>query len=44
MPWVLDGASPERTERILGGLPAPLLAAYRDEWRPAYVRLEIWGA
>jgi iron-sulfur cluster repair protein YtfE (RIC family) len=44
MPWVLDSADPERAERILGGLPAPLLAAYREEWQPAYARLEIWGA
>ncbi|GAA4458154.1 hemerythrin domain-containing protein [Phytohabitans houttuyneae] len=43
LPWVLDSASPERTERILGGLPTPLLAAYRDEWQPAYARLQIWG-
>lgn len=43
LPWVLDSARPERAERILGGLPAPLLAAYRDEWQPAYVRLEAWG-
>ncbi|MDQ7910945.1 hemerythrin domain-containing protein [Phytohabitans sp. ZYX-F-186] len=43
LPWVLDGAGPARAERILGGLPAPLLAAYRDEWRPAYVRLGLWA-
>lgn len=43
LPWVLDSASQEWIERILGGLPAPLLAAYRDEWQPAYERLEIWG-
>jgi iron-sulfur cluster repair protein YtfE (RIC family) len=43
MPWMLDSADPERAERILGGLPAPLLAAYREEWQPAYARLEIWG-
>jgi hypothetical protein len=43
LPWVLDGADPARAERILGGLPAPLLAAYRAEWLPAYARLEIWG-
>jgi iron-sulfur cluster repair protein YtfE (RIC family) len=43
LPWVLEEAGPERTERILGGLPPQLLAAYRDDWQPAYVRLEIWG-
>jgi iron-sulfur cluster repair protein YtfE (RIC family) len=43
LPWVLDGADPDRADRILGGLPAPLLAAYRGEWQPAYARLELWG-
>ncbi|BCB80060.1 hypothetical protein GCM10022251_07630 [Phytohabitans flavus] len=43
LPWMLDSVDPARTEQILGGLPAPLLASYRDEWQPAYARLEIWG-
>lgn len=43
LPWVLDGVDPERADRLLGTLPAPLLAAYRDEWQPAYARLGIWG-
>ena len=42
LPWVLDSADPARAERIIAGLPAPLLAAYGDEWLPAYARLKIW--
>lgn len=43
LPWLLDGASPERTALVLGRFPEQLLAAYRDEWRPAYARLNLWG-
>jgi iron-sulfur cluster repair protein YtfE (RIC family) len=43
LPWLLDGASSERTALVLGRFPEPLLAAYRDEWRPAYARLDLWG-
>ncbi|ADG88746.1 hypothetical protein TBS_10450 [Thermobispora bispora] len=44
LPWVLDGASPERVAAVLGRLPEELRAAYADEWRPAYARLDRWGA
>lgn len=43
LPWLLDGASSERTALVLGRFPEQLLTAYRDEWRPAYARLDLWG-
>jgi hypothetical protein len=43
LPWVLDGLAPERAAGILAGLPEPFRAAYRDEWRPAFDRLRLWG-
>lgn len=44
LPWLLDGMSPERMAGVLAGLPENLRAAYRDEWEPAYARLNPWGA
>jgi hypothetical protein len=44
MPWLLTGASPQVLGAVLGKFPPPLLAAYRDQWAPAYAALEIWPA
>ena len=44
MPWLLNGASPQTMAAIAGKFPPPLLAAYRDEWAPAYAALDIWPA
>jgi iron-sulfur cluster repair protein YtfE (RIC family) len=44
LPWLLDGASPERTALVAGRLPEQLRVSYRDEWLPAYSRLELWGS
>jgi hypothetical protein len=44
LPWLLDGASPEVTARVLGLLPAPLQRTFRDEWQPAYATLTLWPA
>jgi hypothetical protein len=43
LPWLLDGASAERTAMILGRMPEPVRIAYRDEWRAAYAELDLWG-
>jgi iron-sulfur cluster repair protein YtfE (RIC family) len=43
MPWVFDGASPEAAASVLGQLPPPLQATYRDQWQPAYAKLKLWG-
>jgi hypothetical protein len=44
MPWLLSGARPQILGAILGKFPPPLLAAYREQWAPAYAALEIWPA
>jgi hypothetical protein len=43
LPWVLDGASTETTERVLGLIPEPVQQAYGNEWRPAYAALDRWA-
>jgi hypothetical protein len=42
MPWLLNGASPQMLDVILGKFPPPLLAAYRDQWGPSYAAMTIW--
>jgi hypothetical protein len=44
MPWLLNGASPQTLDAILGNFPPPLLAAYREQWAPSYAALTIWPA
>jgi Hemerythrin HHE cation binding domain len=44
MPWLLNGASPQTLDAVLGNFPPPLLAAYREQWAPAYATLTIWPA
>jgi hypothetical protein len=44
MPWVLSGASPQTLDAILRKFPPHLLAAYREQWAPAYAALDIWPA
>ena len=43
LPWLLDGLAPDRAARILAGMPEPIRVAYRDEWRPEFDRLRLWG-
>ena len=42
MPWLLAEARPQIRNAVLGKFPPPLLAAYREQWAPAYAALEIW--
>jgi Hemerythrin HHE cation binding domain len=44
MPWLLNGASPQMLNAVLGKFPPPLLAAYREEWGPRYAAMTIWPA
>lgn len=44
MPWLLNGASPQMLDAILGKFPPPLLTAFREEWGPRYAGLDIWNA
>jgi Hemerythrin HHE cation binding domain len=43
LPWILDGADPERTTAILRDLPQPVQHAYRNEWQPAYAAKDWWA-
>ena len=42
MPWLLNGASPQTLDAVLGNFPPPLLAAYRERWAPTFAALTIW--
>ena len=44
MPWLLNGASPQTMAAIMDKFPPPFLAAYREQWAPAYAALTIWPA
>ena len=44
MPWLLNGASPQTLDAVLGKFPPPLLTAFRQEWSPRYAALDIWPA
>src|SRR6266542_2961442 len=41
-PWLLDEASAEQIQAVLGGLPAPLRVVYRRIWQPRYARHDHW--
>ncbi|MYW06119.1 hemerythrin domain-containing protein, partial [Streptomyces sp. SID3343] len=43
LPWLLDGASEERTDAVLGRLPEPARSAFHGTWRPAYIELNRWA-
>jgi hypothetical protein len=43
-PWVLDGADEQTTATMLGMLPEPVRAAYRDQWQPAFAAIDRWTA
>lgn len=44
LPWMLDGATPERTEGVLRFIPPHLQELYRASWRPAYVQANPWSS
>jgi Hemerythrin HHE cation binding domain len=44
MPWLLNGASPQTLDAVLGKFPPPLLTAFREEWGPRYAALDTWNA
>jgi hypothetical protein len=44
MPWLLNGASPQTLDAVLGNFPPPLLTAYREQWSAEYAALTIWPA
>ncbi|HET9516916.1 MAG TPA: hemerythrin domain-containing protein [Actinoplanes sp.] len=44
LPWLLDGASPQTIEAVLGRMPAAMQQTFATEWRPAYLDLRPWNA
>lgn len=42
LPWLLDGAPADTSERVLGTLPAPARVLYRAVWRRGYARTPRW--
>jgi Hemerythrin HHE cation binding domain len=43
LPWLLDDADARTTALVLERMPAPILAAYHDEWRAAYADLSLYA-
>ena len=44
MPWLLNGASPQTLDAVLGKFPPPLLTAFREQWGPRFAALDLWNA
>jgi len=44
MPWLLNQASPQTRDAVLGKFPPPLLTAFREQWGPSYAAMTIWPA
>jgi iron-sulfur cluster repair protein YtfE (RIC family) len=42
VPWMLDGAPPATSKRLLNMLPPPARLLYRALWRPGYARTSRW--
>lgn len=43
LPWLLDGATADKTASILSRLPEAARRAYLQEWQAAYADLDLWG-
>jgi hypothetical protein len=43
LPWLLDGADEDTSARVLSRIPEPVQQSYRNEWRPAYAKLDGWA-
>lgn len=44
LPWLLDGAGAEGTERVLATMPPPIRQSHEDEWRRAHHARDRWAA
>lgn len=42
MPWLLNEADQETLDAVLEKFPPQSLAAYREQWAPAYVARDVW--
>jgi hemerythrin-like domain-containing protein len=43
LPWLLDHADADIAAGVLDKMPEQLVAAYHDNWGPAYAQLSIWA-
>jgi hemerythrin-like domain-containing protein len=43
LPWLLDSASQEWTDKVLNRLPAHGRVAYEGSWKAAYAQLDLWA-
>lgn len=43
VPWLLDGATPERASEVLAIFPPPLQAQYHAAWRKQYAEANPWA-
>ncbi|WP_225848785.1 hemerythrin domain-containing protein [Streptomyces sp. HPF1205] len=44
VPWILDGATPERVEQLLAIFPPPVVGQYRGGWKDQYARTNPWAS
>lgn len=42
MPWLLGEADQQTLDAVLGKFPPQLLAAFREQWAPAYAARDVW--
>ena len=42
MPWLFDGADPQRLDALLGKFPPQMLTVFREQWAPAYAARDLW--
>jgi hemerythrin-like domain-containing protein len=43
LPWLLDSATEEWTEKVLSGLPTHGRISYEGSWKAAYDELDLWA-
>jgi Hemerythrin HHE cation binding domain len=43
LPWLLNDAHPDRTDKVLAALPAPVRQKYRTQWQAAYTARDWWA-
>lgn len=41
--WLLEDATPQHTQAVLGSLPPPLRLAYRRVWSPRFAKSDRWA-
>lgn len=43
LPWLLDGARPDRVDSVMGNVPPPLRELYQNTWRQQYIEQNPWS-